>query len=239
MTENRIITYSFFFVLLITNLYLWQNIHKIEKTWANVPPVPSNNTASVITLGDKQLAYRIYAIMLQNIGSIGGKTVSLKDYNYQDLKKWFFLQHGLDQKSNITPMLAAQYFGAIEEPEKLDAVFDYLTLVGSDPTGEKWRWLGHAVFLAKHIMKDNNKALELANKLAQNKNPDLADWAKQMPAFILQEQGQSELAYKIMLNILISNIDTLHPSEIFYMKEYICLTLLPDLPETPKPDFCE
>jgi len=67
----------------------------------------------------------------------------------------------------------------------------------------------------------------------------LADWAKQMPAFILQAEGQSELAYKIMLNILISNVDTLHPNEINYMQDYICNTLLVDLPHIPPPPFCE
>ena len=56
--------------------------------------------------------------------------------------------------------------------------------------------------------------------------------------FILQEEGQSELAYKIMLNILISNADAMHPNEVNFMTDYICNTLLVDLPHIPKPDFC-
>ena len=134
--------------------------------------------------------------------------------------------------------LGATYFGAVQDKEKLRYIFDYLAQVGARPDGEKWRWLGHAVFLAKHELKDNEKALELAYILADNKNPDLADWAKQMPAFILQEQGQPELAYKIMLNILISNIDTMHPNEINYMQDYICNKLLVDLQNVETPAFC-
>ena len=235
--KNKIpyICFSFFLLL---NIGFWWQTHKVQTQWGNVPRVPTFEKASLFTLGDKQFAYRIYALTLQNIGSIGGRGVSLKQYDYETLKNWFFLADYLDPKADIVPMLAAHYFGAIEDADKLQYVFDYLSHVGARPDGEKWRWLGHGVFLAKHVLKDNDKALEMAQLLASNKSPDLADWAKQMPAFILQEQGQAELAYKIMLNILISNIDTLHPNEINYMQGYICDTLVPELTSTPKPNFC-
>ena len=222
----------------VINALFWMKNHKTQASWGNVPPVPSVTTAKLITLGDGQFAYRIYALMLQNIGSVGGRGVALKKYDYNKLKEWFFLTDTLDAKSDVVPMLAAQYFGAVDDKEKLNEIYDYLAVVGARPIGEKWRWLAHAVFVARHVAKDNNKALELAYILADNKNPKLADWAKQMPAFILQDQGQSDLSYKIMMNILISNIDILHPTEINFMRDYICNTLLPELPNTAPPNFC-
>ena len=238
MTANRYLPHIIFLLLLITNIFFWMQTHKVQASWSNVPPAPHLNKASLVTLGDKQFAYRIYALMLQNMGSIGGRDAPLKSYDYSKLQDWFILQDKLDPTADIVPMLAAHYFGAVNDPSKLNHIFDYLAIVGARPIGEKWRWLGHAVFLAKHVLKDNDKALELANILSINQNPDMADWARQMPVFILQEEGQSELAYKIMLNILISNADAMHPNEVNFMTDYICNTLLVDLPHTPKPDFC-
>ena len=233
--KSPILLFACFFV---ANIFFWSISHKVKSSWANVPPVPNHESASLLTLGDKQLAYRFYAIMLQNLGNVGGREEALKSYNYASLKKWFFLEDYLDSHSNAVPMLAANYFGSVRDNDKINYILDYLEVIGARPEGEKWRWLGHAVFLAKHVQKDNEKALELAYKLASNKSPDLADWAKQMPAFILQEDGQSELAYKIMLNILISNIDNLDPNEINYMKDYICNKLVTDLKNIKAPTFC-
>ncbi len=230
------------FLLLIfslANYLFWMQSHTIQKSWANVPPVPQVENVSMMALGDNQFAYRSYATMLQNLGSVDGKQISLKDYNYNVLRDWFFLEDRLDPASDVIPMIAAYYYGAVQDTSKLNGVLDYLSLVGQRPEGEKWRWLGHGVYLARHAQKDNKKALELAYLLAGNKSPDLADWAKQMPVFILQEEGQTDLAYKIMLNILISNVDTMHPNEINYMKDYICNTILKKSSDITPPSFCQ
>ncbi len=238
MAYSKILPFLFFVSLLIANITFWSFSYQIKSSWANVPPVPLQEKASLLSLGDKELSYRYYAAMLQNLGNTGGRFEPLNNYNYKLLKNWFFLENYLNPTSNAVPMLAATYFGSATDKSKLLEVLDYLAVVGSRPEGEKWRWLGHAVFLAKHVLKDNKKALELAYKLAANESPDLADWAKQMPAFILQEEGQTELAYKIMLNILISNVDTMHPNEINYMQDYICNTLIVELNNVEAPAFC-
>lgn len=230
--------FVFFVFCLIANTTFWSFSYKVKSSWANVPPVPAKEKASLLTIGDKELAYRSYAMVLQNLGNTGGRFESLNDYNYKLLSDWFFLEDSLNPESNAVPMLAATYFGAASDTDQLVELLDYLAVVGARPDGEKWRWLGHAVFLAKHVLKDNKKALELAYKLAANKSPDLADWAKQMPVFILQEEGQTELAYKIMMNILISNVDAMHPNEINYMKDYICNTLVVEMNNVEAPEFC-
>jgi len=232
--------YSFitFILFLVLMILTWFPVHKLEAKWLNVPPAPSKQTAAFITLSDEQMAYRIYALMLQNIGSLGGVTQSLKSYNYEELEKWFFLMDHLDPRSDIVPLLAAYYYGAIKEPDKIAYILDYLARVGARPEGDKWRWLAHGVFLARHVVDDTDKALELAYILSKNENPDMADWAKQMPAFILQSQGDIKEAYDIMIAILVSNVDTMHPNEVNFMTDYICNTLLKEDVTIPKPEFC-
>ncbi len=236
--EKNYMPHMIFCFLLLANVFFWSYSKPLKGSWANVPPVPSSETASLLTLGDEQLAYRSYFIMLQNLGNTGGEFRSLKEYDYTSLQKWLFLVDRLDPTSSALPMLASYYYAAVQDPDKIRLVIDYLRVVGARADGDKWRWLGQAVSLARHQVKDNDLALELAYELADNKNPDLADWAKQMPAFILQAKGEAGLAYKIMLNILISNVDNLHPNEINYMKDYICNKLIPDLPNETPPVFC-
>lgn len=239
MPKTKIFSYTFFFIFLLSNVAFWLHSRSIQVSWLNVPPAPQLETVSMAALGDKSFAYRSNALMLQNLGDIGGRTTSLKVYDFSNLKDWFLLEDSLDPHSDAVPMMAAYYYGAVKEKEQLDFILDYLEVVGQRPEGEKWRWLGHAVYLARDITKDHDRALELAYLLAENKSPDLGDWAKQLPVFLLQGEGDSELAYKIMLNLLIDNVDKMHPIEINYMKDYICNTILKDQPQIEPPPFCE
>lgn len=238
MIKSQNIIYVFFIIFLSFNILFW-NYHKdIQKEWPNIPNAPTLAQANLSFLGNTQLAYRVYATALQNMGSVDGRSISLKDYDYSKLNEWFDLTYALDQKSDIVPLLAAYYFGGIQDKAKLEYVLEYLKKAGSSPEGDKWRWLGHAVYIARHIMKDNERALELAYALSNNESPNLADWAKQMPVYILEDQGNTELAYKIMLNLLITNVDNLHPNELFFMQDYICNTLIANEPSLSDPGFC-
>jgi len=236
--KDRRLPFAVFVFFLISMIFSWFWTKDIKAQWLNVPPVPSEHTASFIALGDDQMAYRFYAVMLQNLGNTSGEFQSLKNYNYEQLNRWFFTLDQLDERSDAVPLLAAHYFGSVLDKEKLSHIYDYLATVGQRPIGEKWRWLGHAVFLARHISKDTDKALELANLLAANESPDLAEWAKQMPAFILADTGDTQAAFEIMMNILVSNVDTLHPNEINFMTDYICNKILKDDVTIEKPEFC-
>lgn len=233
---------TIFIILLIclaANIVFWQSSKDIKAKWFNVPPSPSLDTAKISGLSDAQFAYRVNGIMLQNLGSVGGLGVNLREYNYAELKKWFLLQDRLDEKSNFTPLIAAYYYGAVDDKSKIDYVLDYLKIVGSRPYGEKWRWLGQAVFLARYSLKDNDKALELAKILASNKDPKIGMWARQMPALIYQSEGNKQEAYAVMMNILKDSLDEMHPNEINFMKDYICNTILKDDPISEKPPLCQ
>ncbi len=213
-------------IVLFVNVLAWFYARDFKARWINVPPAPGEAGAVVLTLGDKQMAYRALGLMLQNLGDMGGRSTALKDYDYGELTKWFFLMDRLDPVSDFVPFLAAYYFGSSQDPEKLRPMLDYLLTVGRRPEGEKWRWLAQGVFLARYQMKDMDKALELAHVLAEVENEDMPGWARQMPGFVLAAKGEKEAAYAIMMETLKSSADKLHPAEVNYMREYICTRIL-------------
>lgn len=204
------------------NLLFWLASHDTYSRWAGVPPVPDREGALAMTLSDAQFSFRFGAMTLQNLGNSGGQVTPIRDYDYQKLAGWFALLDGLDPASDHVPMLAAYYFGATTVPEDVGVVVDYLARAGDSPVGTKWRWLAHAVFLARHRMDNLPLALDLAYKLAklQTVDDEMPLWARQMPAFVLSAGGDHEDARKIIENILLTAPD-LHPNEVNFMRVYL------------------
>jgi hypothetical protein len=209
-------------LLLAANCLFWIGSSDIYARWDGVPPVPTRDGALMMTLGDAEFSYRFGAITLQNLGDTGGQTTPLKDYDYQALKGWFWLLNGLDPASDHVPMLAAYYFGATRTPKDVAVLVDYLSAVGQNPQGNKWRWLVQAIFLARHRMHDLHLSLDLAYKLSkmQPVGDTLPEWAQQMPAFVLKEEGDKQAARKIVEDLLASS-QSFHPNEVNFMKSYL------------------
>lgn len=211
-----------FGALLILNFILWYQGRKIKDPWDNVPPPPSPATIATFGLGDEEISYRMSGYFLQNLGNVGGRYESLKKYDYALLEKWFFTAGALDDRANFIPVLAAYYFGAIyDEPGKIKHIINYLAEEGQRPYPQKWRWLAQAIYLARYQEKNLPRALELAHILASLKT-DTAPWARQMPAFVQMQMGNKEASYEIMMHMLSSEADKLHPNEINAMRAYIC-----------------
>lgn len=227
MHRSRYALYISFLLLLTASVFLWTVSRSVQSIWPGVPPPPqSADIGTVLALSDPQLAYRIAGLQFQILGDEGGRSTPLKDYDYNALERWFRIADIWDPSSDYMPMLAAYYYGAVQDPGALRHILAYLETAGSRPEGEKWRWLAHAVYLAQHGLEDHELALKLARKLAAVNNPDMPAWTRQMPAFILEAKGDKETAYAIMQSILISEAKNLHPNEVNFMRAYICEKLL-------------
>lgn len=227
-----------FGLALILNFAFWLHARTILPQWDNVPPPPKSHSAEMISLGDPGIAYRLFGYFLQNVGNTGGQFQSLLNYDYAALEKWFMVTNDLDPSSNLVPFLAAYYFGVLyDQPEKMRHVARYLAEAGMEPYPEKWRWLAHAVFMARHRVKDLPLALEYANTLA-NLPGDVAVWGRQMPAFIQESMDNKRASYEIMRKILITEGEKLHPNEVNYMIEFICTRSLTPA-EAAKDPICQ
>lgn len=207
--------------VLALNLLFWCGSKDVYERWSGVPPVPTRSGAITMTLGDPQFSYRTLALTLQNLGDVGRDVTPLKDYNYPELGKWFRLLFSLDPVSDHVPMIAAYYFGATKVPKDVAVVVDFLSIAGAIPVGDKWRWLAHAVYLAQHRMYNLDLALKLAYELAKMPNSgEMPQWARQMPAFVLQKKGDREAARALMENMLVMQ-KNLQPNEINTMKSFL------------------
>ncbi len=209
----------------------------IKPSWANVPPVPTEESAAMMALGDEQLAYRMIGLTIQNLGDIGGNITPLYQYNFDRLGRWFFLEDRLDMRSNFIPFLAAYYFGGSQEPEDLGPIIEYLSVIGQRPYTDKWRWLAHAVYLSRFRQHDLDKAMGLAHVLAGMWQPGMPAWVRQMPAFVSLQQGDKVAAYAFLMSLLKDESQNMHPNEVNFTVGYICERLL-DPAEAAKHPLC-
>ncbi|MCB1551751.1 MAG: hypothetical protein KDJ26_07110 [Alphaproteobacteria bacterium] len=216
----------FFVLALAGNIVLSRSKASVLAHWSNVPPAPSSLVASSAFLGDRELAFRSNAIALQSFGNSTGQDQALKDYNFDHLGQWFFLEDQLNKKSDYIPFMASYYFGATQNPQQLYPVIEYLRQVGQYPGEDKWIWLGQAIFLARHRLKDDALALQLAEDLAKTYRPGMPAWPLQMKAIIASDMGDKDVAYGMMLEILKSGSGSMHPNEVNFMLDYICNTIL-------------
>ncbi len=221
------ILYILLLVCVILNIGMWMRTHQMKAHWTNVPKPPSELNITSSFFGDAALAYRVWALALQNFGNSGGDYMALKDYDYKYVGEWLDRLDELDSHSNFVPFLAAYYFGATQLPkEQLPHIIAYLEKVGVRPEGEKWRFLAHAVFLARHRMNDMPEALRLAQKLASIYRPGMPAWTKQTQVLIANEIGDKEAAYILMKSILATETKYMQPPEINFMVDYICTKIL-------------
>ena len=220
--SSRLWLYAWLFLFLMLNILVWTYSRPLQPVWGNVPPPISQRNALNLSLGDSQMGYRVIGLMLQNLGNSGGVSKNLQEYDYGRIGKWLFLATALDPVSNFAPALGAFYFGATSKGEDLTPIIDYLVVVGHQPQKQKWRWLAHAVYLARFVQNDLELALTLAQQLADLPRDDLPFWARQMPVFVMTAKGEKEAAYDIILETLKSGVDDLQPTEIRMLRDYAC-----------------
>lgn len=231
---RRWLCYLVCFAFFAAHCVLWIYSNPLRTSWANVPPPPTTFGASLTALGDQGLAYRTYSVMLQNLGDIGGRVTMFRDYDFDMVGRWFFLLDKLDPVSQYVPYLAAFYYGATEEKEQLRPVVDYLAAVGRRPGAQRWRWMGQAVFLARFRLDDLDLALKLSHELAALDEPGMPRWTKQMPAFVMNAQGDRAASYQLLLTMLREEADQMQPAEVNFIIWYMCERLL--APDEAKAD---
>jgi hypothetical protein len=198
----------------------WWQTRDLQAGWEGVPPAPSTEVARALAMGDSQFLYRAATFVLQNMGDDGGKTTPLKDYDYHRLGQWFFLLDRFDPESEFLPVLVGYYYSQSQNPDDVRIVISYLAHIAIRDPERNWRWLAHAIYLARYKVKDMNLALSLAYRIAALKSPGVPLWAQQMPAFVLAAVGKKEAARDLMEAILDSQED-LEPAEVDFMRNFI------------------
>ncbi|MCC7259620.1 MAG: hypothetical protein IT567_01145 [Alphaproteobacteria bacterium] len=199
-------TDGWFYLFLLLQISFGIAVYDRHPTLDIVPPVPGKTAVQALAFGDEEAYFRVLGLELQNYGDTFGRFTALKHYDYKTLAGWLSLLDTLDNRSNLLPALASYYYSQTQNVQDVRYMVDYLAARFEQDPAQNWWWMGQAVYLANHTLKDKTLALDLAYRLAKTPG-DVPMWTRQMPAFILEEMGEKEAAMAIIVNILDSYKD--------------------------------
>ncbi|MBF0334626.1 MAG: hypothetical protein HQL40_13435 [Alphaproteobacteria bacterium] len=202
----------------------WWNTRDMRPDFGLVPPVPTKEAIQALAFGDGQFLYRALGLNIQNTGDDGGRFTPLDRYDYGRLEGWFMALDALDSVSDFMPVVAGYYFSNTPKRADIAHVVNYLRHYARHDPARSWRWLAHAAYLARHRMKDQRLALEVARELTALDVPDMPSWARQMQVFILADLGENEAARALMLALL-NGDPNLSPEERNFMNHVLTTRL--------------
>ncbi|MBM3579947.1 MAG: hypothetical protein FJX34_04160 [Alphaproteobacteria bacterium] len=194
----------FFWLFVATfgcQIFFWKETEKVRADFDIIPPAPNKYVVSAASLGDKEFLFRVLVTRLQNSGDIFAGFVALKDYDYSRIYDWMKSLDTLNPRSRLVPSLASYYYSQTQNPADATKIIDYLEEHSVANLDANWWWLFQALYIAKRL-GDFDRALDLAQKMAQNNAKDAPLWTKQMPAFIAEEKGDGCVAFSVIQKLI-------------------------------------
>lgn len=190
--------------------------------WEILGPAPSQALVRAVSFGDNQAAYYMLGLYLQHAQDPARFATPLTEYNYDRVIAWLELMDRLDPKAHFAPYIGAYLFGASPDPEQVRQIVGYLRESFRTAPTERWFFMAHAVFLARHRVKDLELAIAVADELAESPAEGIPLWARQLRAFVLAQLGETEAAIAVTREVLRSaGPDDLRPGERRYMEFFI------------------
>jgi len=91
----------------------------------------------------------------------------------------------------------------VTDEEKQRKMIHYISEKFIENPDDRWPFMTHAVYIAKHRIKDMQLALKCAQLIRQYaKDDNIPYWAKQMEIFVLEDMGELESAMVIIGGLL-------------------------------------
>lgn len=185
----------------------------------DLPAVPSETAFRLPALGEEPAAARMFMLWLQAFDYQPGISVPFARLDYERLAGWLDRILSLDPRSGYPLLSAARVYSQVPDEARQRRMVAFVREKFTEDPAGRWRWMAHAVYVAKHRLKDLDLALELARELRVATKPDEAPgWARQMELFVLEDMGDVEGA-RILLGGLIESGAITDPNEIRFLLE--------------------
>jgi hypothetical protein len=186
---------------------------------ADLPAAPAPGLLRVAALGEEQALSRLLMLWLQSFDNQPGISVPFSKLDYGRVALWLDRILALEPRSRYPLLSAARIYGEVPDPGRRRIMIEFLERQFLLAPDARWPWLAHAVFLAKHRLRDLPLALRLARTLRENTGADrVPGWARQMEFFVLEDMGDLEGA-QVLLGGLIESGDIKDPAEVHFLEQ--------------------
>jgi len=195
----------------------------VDVTAESLPTPLSVQSYVMSSLGEPIAASKILNLWLQAFDNQPGLSIPFSQLDYPQLTRWLDTSLALDSEGHYPMLMAARVYGNINDVTKQRVMMDYIFDKFNENPNKYWRWLAHAVIIAKHEIKDQALALRYADALtnkATGKN--VPYWAKDMKIILLEDMGEIEAA-KILVGALLESNQIIDPYELKFLMNKITI----------------
>ncbi|HWX80479.1 MAG TPA: hypothetical protein VNZ02_10325 [Steroidobacteraceae bacterium] len=182
------------------------------------------------SLGEDIFAGYLADLFLQNFNVSLGRATPVAAMDRSAVIRWLDLTTELDADSRYPDLLAARHFAETGTPEQRRRMFDWIYQRFQERPNERWPWLVHAVFAARHVLHDDALAQRYAAALRmQVTDPKAPSWVAQMDLLLRADLGEAEDA-RAILGGLIEAGQIRSPGELKFLESRIA-AVQPPLPK--------
>ena len=173
----------------------------IEKK--RLPVTPDTELIQLAFLDEKITSAKLIMLWLQAFDHQPGISIPLKELSYDKVIDWLNLILSLDNKTQYTLLAAIRFYAEVPDEEKQRKMIDFISEKFIEAPNRRWSSMAHAVYIAKHRLKDTDLALKCAHLIRQYaKGDNVPYWAKQMEIFVLEDMGELESAMVLIGGLL-------------------------------------
>jgi hypothetical protein len=184
-----------------------------------LPEPPSKIESQLMGLGDSISIAKLFMLWLQAFDNQPGVSVPFNSLDYHRVISWLQRILTLDPKGQYPLLAAGRIYGVIADGEKNRLMLEFISEKFSEDPDRRWPAMAHAVYVAKHRLKDYPLALEYAHEIARQVTlEDIPSWVKQMELYVLEDMGEIESA-KILIGGLLESGAITDAHELQFLKD--------------------
>lgn len=177
-----------------------------------LPPALELASLRVLSGGDPVLGAKVLMLWLLGFDQQPGVSLPYRSLDYARVRDWLARALELDPRSQYPLLAASRLYGEVADPARSRMMLDFVDASFDADPARRWPWLAHAVFLAQHRLRDPERALRYARRLADAPGAGIPGWARQLQIFVLENIGELEAA-RILLGGLLDSGQLTDPHE--------------------------
>lgn len=184
-----------------------------------LPEPPSQIESQLFGLGDSIAISKIFMLWLQAFDNQPGVSIPFKNLDYRRVINWLERILGLDPRAHYPLLAAGRIYGVVEDEGRKRLMLAFIYEQFAKDPNQRWPSMMHAIYVAKHRLKDYPLALKYAHAVAQQVTVNnIPSWVKQMEIYVLEDMGEIESA-KILIGGLLESGEITDLHELRFLQD--------------------
>lgn len=186
---------------------------------SKLPAAPSASVLRLLSLDDPLVASRMTMLWLQAFDDQPGISIPFLHLDYDRVISWLNVCLQLDGDSQYPLLAASRLYTFPPDNTRIRKMLDFVYVKFLEKPANRWMWMAHAVYVAKHRLKDLDLALKFAKAIRLHTQAGAApDWARDMEIYVLEDMGEVQAA-KILIGGLLDSGNIKDPNELQFLTD--------------------